>query len=1198
MAETYDWDSLKAETLSRLGLASLFSQLGYSLARTDGRWQRCPRCGKDAKFNIKEDKRFSCYNPSCDFHYDNLSALKLKNDAIGLMAVTEGVTWQHASYRCMLLAGTLTQEQYDSLTDPAKREKRKRNRKKKPPTPAETPPTSDESAEPDNVVPFAEPKAAEEKKPLRTAEPTPEEDTIPGLSAPAPSEDDDKPAPEAWQKLWERLPLLDGDRTRLIEERGLSREMVEKCGYRSSRAANFNLIEKLRREIDDDESLIEYGILRSDSRGIRPEPQICGSGNTGQRDEQGHPIFAPDANPILIPYFNIHGEVITMRAHKGGLPKRLLPGEIETTNYSHPYGEHFLRQHRGTRFCVITEGELKAAACAQQGIPTLAIPGITFINNPIFRAELLALLSRHQIDEVVIIFDNEEKGDPALPTFIQNPNKRYDVVIWANVIAFHLRKAGIRSVRIGQLPDRCRDKKGKADFDGILIDCIRQHGVEAGNRAAEQIFRDTIEAATTGREMVETLFPSRAQQIIHSAVIRKTTDRLMEVGGDEEVRKGFLFRSLNSTLGEALADTEHCYFTRKNPDAKKRQEIADRRAVLQEKLDAARENRAKPYLIRNLNLRIAVLDEMMKGWPDRISSFKLRCIYRVKTEEGGEVDYYCEAYDRRERRRTRFRIPAKKLASAREFRELTLARFSSTFRGGDRDLEKITEDLGTDSSFRLVEEVNAYGYHKPSGLWFCGDAAYAPDGEMIRPDEDSVFWYKDQGYQIDSEPDHIGLGFQHGAPMMTPDDPEPDGLFDNFAHFLNDFCDTIGGLEGWAILGTAFAYFAMPSFMARYRNQHPGIWLHGTYGDGKTYVAKWLMRLFGFPSSFMEVRLSPDTTLVAIGRVLAQYSCIPVFFDEYRTEYTKPELDAALRGAFDRSSAAKGRIDNMTRTRTTTPRTTPIVCGESECADPATRSRYVQAIISKRRRKPDPHNQRFQRLDQFSDSLRFIGRRILSERGQFDKFFLARYQEWETDLETNPIGEAVNKRAILSYGVAYAGLTAAIDLLGCDADPGQLRAWNPFLRRYMDTADQDTRAGGVIDQFWEMFLAAIRAGYVPASNLKVLYCLRNGDGLHIDTENAPGAFAVVAINAVDAFAKYEEWLRRQGKESRLSRRNLAKYLANENYWAWRDSSQRWRVRFDGRLCTAWGILLEEFPFRDELESVLPDESPLDSQDDA
>lgn len=1171
--EDLDFTALRELADSRLTLSDLFAHYGKPVAHPT-RWTTCPDCGKEGgKFRIRDEKTFKCVMPSCRLNPDNFPA-DVHANGQGLVAIMEGLPSKEAFFKYLRLADAIDEETYERLTNPQARAKqtKKKERKATPAAPKAEEPTKE----------AAEPVSAKEPPSLSQEEP-PERRAAPFASD-----------GNAWHDLWKSMRLADGDRTKLVNERGLSPKTIEECGFRTSRPSNIQLIEELRKSYEDDD-LVELGILRNDDeRGYRPEPQLCGWGITKEKDPETGKHRFDQTNPVLIPYFNQEGAVVTMRAHKGGLPKRILPGEINYTNYSRPYGIHFLaKRERKTRWCVITEGEIKAAAAWQCGLPVLAVPGISFVNNEGFREELLRVLRFFRIEEVVIIYDNEVKDDPALPGFKEDENDRYDVYVWANVLARHLERAGLRSVKIGQLPDEYR-VKGKTDFDGILkTEVDRADGkIEAGTKTAAKVFDAVVQSAAKPVAFLNELFPTRAQQIIHSKVIRYTRERMIAIGGDDERTKAWLFRYSHPALGQALRETDGAYYVRKNPPNEKVKEWRDERSQFIEKIKQMEGNGTSPRDIRMARIEVAIRDELLLGWPERISNFSLECLYKVKGEETGEFEYYCKAWIPEEHKTMLLRIPAKKLARLAEFRQLTLERLGSTFKGGERDLQAITEDLNTDSRYRNVNEVNAYGYHAESGLFLWGDCAWTPHGERVLPDKEMVFWHGDAGYQIDANPERVGEGFDQGAPLMRPDTPTLSDLDQRLTEWCVDIRDTLGGMEGWAIVGAAIGYLAMPAFFRQHGSQHPGIWLHGTYGDGKSQTAKWLSRLHGFDE--LNAPGLDAATPVALSRVLAQYSMMIVYLDEYRGSSISEDKNAMLRYAFDRSSAPKGRIDNMRRTRSLVPTTTPMVCGESECFDAATRSRYVQTVVSKAKRKPDPGNARFRRLQEFAPHLYQVSRCLMDQRPQFELAFMTAYDHWRRAIEQRQVGKKINDRAGVTYGVAYAGMFAMVEILRLGKLEAAIQSdFLDFLLDYMTMADADTKATGIIESFWEQFIAAARMRVISACNLSIIWAQPHEDkegALRRCHEHAAGAREVLVINRSDAFLEYEEFLRKRGREVPVTAANLKKYLSNQPYWAWRYSKEGWKWKFNSKTAAAWGIYLDEFPWADEIRDVVEEEA--------
>ena len=1207
-----DFDSLREIAESKLPIAALLVHLGYPAPEHTSRWGKCPACERPGKFRAWSGT-FKCNHPDCELNPDQLHARGLKANPAGLIALKQGCDWQEASRRHWLWAGAIDQETYERLAGiTSSKPKAKPPVATAPPelepepepetepeleaTATEEAPAAEETIEEANEEPATpESESEEEAEP----EPEPEADNI-VLFQREDDEDDDAPSirqlndGNPWHDLWLAMRLSDQHRTELTGQRGLSRTTIDQCGFRTSRPANASLIEDLRKKYED-EDLLEYGILRQDD-GLeyKPEPQLCGWGITKEKDETTGKHKFGQTNPVLIPYFDHHGQVITMRAHKGGLPKRLLPGDIEWRNYSHPYGEHFLKHHKGG-WCVITEGEIKAAAVQQCGIPCLAVPGITFIQNDGFRAELLRILRRNWIKRVVIIFDNERKDDPKLATFQPDENKRYDVYIWANVIAHKLVRDGIREVKVGQLPDEWQEK-GKADFDGILRQCVEQKDgdLDAGTKAAKAIFQRVVDTAAKPLDFIDDLFADRARQIIHSKVVRYTRERQLPIGTEDEKEKAFLFRRDHRKLAEALDATRDCYYIRKNVEAKLRGRLAKELSKKKQQLNDATVAADKPGKLRHLRIEIAILEEQLLGWPEVISNFKLTCLYRVVTEDEGRLEYYCEAYIPLERRKVYVRIPAKPLSRLAEFREFINGRIpGANFQGGEKDLQRLKNDLDVDSAWRTINEVNAFGWHEFSGLFIFGDAAWTKEGRRIYPDKNRVFWHGDTGYQIDSDPNKPpGADFDQGAPLMRPEEPDREKLTEEFQQWILDFRDNVGGMEAWAILGTTIGYLAMPAFFRAHGVQHPGVWLHGLFGEGKTSIARWLARLHGF-GYLKGVPLTKATTDAAINRIIQMYSCLMVFFDEYRSGYVEEGRESLLRVSFDRLAISKANMENKRKTVRVVPLTTPIICGETECPDSATRSRYTQVVVTKRRRKAEGNQARFARLNAMAPHLYQIARRLLDQRPDFETAFLGHYAEWTTYIDK--MKAIINDRSGVTYGVSYAGFAALVDLL--DLRPlhsPTKEAFLPFLVSYMNQADTDNRSSGTVEAFWTQFISAIHQHEIKKDYVKRAHVIPHASTpgkVTLSRAADPNARPVCLINITEAFSAYEEFLRRRGKQEKMSMGNLLKYMKPQPWFAWQHADG-WKTKWSGVNRATWGVYLDgedAFPWADEIDGILEDQ---------
>ena len=162
---------------------------------------------------------------------------------------------------------------------------------------------------------------------------------------------------------------------------------------------------------------------------------------------------------ILIVYLDIKGRPFQLRAHK--MQMKGAPLEI--------YGLSFLAKVEGP--VVIVEGEFKALLLNQLGIPAIAVPGVSSFVGKKFD-ELIGTLKEAGIEEVVVLFDNDDRVSPLLgkggpnPYYKSEAEKRYDVERYAFQLARRLRYDGIQP-RIAHIPDEWR-VDGGADVDSIM----------------------------------------------------------------------------------------------------------------------------------------------------------------------------------------------------------------------------------------------------------------------------------------------------------------------------------------------------------------------------------------------------------------------------------------------------------------------------------------------------------------------------------------------------------------------------------------------------------------------------------------------------------------------------------------------------------------------------------------------------------
>lgn len=161
------------------------------------------------------------------------------------------------------------------------------------------------------------------------------------------------------------------------------------------------------------------------------------------------PILQEDR--IIIPYLDKKDNAYLLRPHKLGL--KGVPIQI------------YQSKNVTDRHIILTEGEFKAAASVQLGLPAVAIPGIASFSEQHFE-RLTKFLGENRVKKVTIIFDHEVKDNPKFKNYKQDPFKRYDTEFYAQYMCRLLEKEGFES-NIGTLPKTWMIQ-GKIDIDGAL----------------------------------------------------------------------------------------------------------------------------------------------------------------------------------------------------------------------------------------------------------------------------------------------------------------------------------------------------------------------------------------------------------------------------------------------------------------------------------------------------------------------------------------------------------------------------------------------------------------------------------------------------------------------------------------------------------------------------------------------------------
>jgi hypothetical protein len=286
------------------------------------------------------------------------------------------------------------------------------------------------------------------------------------------------------REFWSRLP--EESYLKMIR-RGLSRRAVERFGLRANVRENEGILRMLA-EKHGSRTMVRAGLYVHPQRDGQestvddpvPNRQFFGYGVANRKTgEWGW------TNPTIIPYFDTRGKVIDLRPHKGGIRAGWTTYSVAPRLYLATGRDQ--TPPRDVEVALLTEGEFKAMAVAslfddygdRKGrYAVAALPGIQMtgrhpVQNHYVWQGLVRWLEQVNPQLVVVVFDNEDKGNPSLPAYKADPWRRYDAAIWTLLTARKLTRAGYHAVA-GSLPDEWRDANGKADWDGGIVKCIHQ----------------------------------------------------------------------------------------------------------------------------------------------------------------------------------------------------------------------------------------------------------------------------------------------------------------------------------------------------------------------------------------------------------------------------------------------------------------------------------------------------------------------------------------------------------------------------------------------------------------------------------------------------------------------------------------------------------------------------------------------------
>ncbi len=777
---------------------------------------------------------------------------------------------------------------------------------------------------------------------------------------------------------------------------------------------------------------------------------------------------------------------------------------------------------------------------------------------------------------------------------------------------------------------------GKIDWDTALANFVRRQGSHpAGIAAATAAFWTVLNEAVYSADF-EKRFSKQRQQVISKKLGDIWHEPSLPHGGPKEERMAARLDRIDAPspqalvfcargMSTALRSIIGCYYERNEPTEKRRRvldkQLEEINAEIQ-KLEEANDPAKDADLLRHKEERV-LLYQLLQGKPEPLSNFTMRCEYCLHTLDGSTI-WMTRFKDTLKRDSGLIRLSGESMSGLKDFHKFCYSKTKgiASWFGGVKHQQKLNTDTIHASAHRDIFEIDAYGWHPPTGIWFFADAAFPPGGGTVPADENNVFWVDSIGYQIDPSKEERGLSFDQGAPLLLEgslkrlpipqgsrsDSTDKDRLQWLWSEFQWNLFHTIGGYDALYTLGMVLAYAAGPEIFHTHGCQ-PGLWLCGKRSSGKTTIVRWLMRIWGFPE-LTGIRIDRGTTHVGMARDLNQNSFLPFWFDEYRRD-VDPEKESVLRGAFDRSGTAKGMMDQTNKTRNVKARTVPIVTGESSSGDAATHGRYGHVLIAASRRMKEGDKARYELLQSLSRHLHHVGRFVMEHRAEFVRLTLLALDHW---LETPHIRESIpDERTRIVHGVGLAAFTALNALLEIwkPVETEWIQTdgkWQPrpesmtetfanYLIGHSQQAFADVQEASMVNTFWQNVISGISRGEIPRSLfLEGKFTIdEHGNAkpysvLELSSEQKP-ARHLLFIAAKPVYDLYSADFRKvSGSIAPLSYAGIRSEISKEVFWVAppTDGDRVHRPYICKQRHSCWCVDLAAFPPAQEILDALAD----------
>jgi hypothetical protein len=278
-----------------------------------------------------------------------------------------------------------------------------------------------------------------------------------------------------------------------------------------------------------------------------------------------------------------------------------------------------------------------------------------------------------------------------------------------------------------------------------------------------------------------------------------------------------------------------------------------------------------------------------------------------------------------------------------------------------------------------------------------------------------------------------------------------------------NFYEAVGNYGGYVCVGAMLSYGFAEELFKKYAG-FPGLWTTGEPASGKTSLARWSCRIWGFVVT--DGLALTGSTAVGIAILYQQYGSLPAWMDEYQPD-CEDSVTQKLKEGFERKQGSKKTFGEPMRVV----RAGVLVSGVATSPDFQLRSRYCHVHVAKENRI-DHTQERYHWFQETSKNKFFLlGRYILEHRQEFARLAMEQMKVW---MESKAL-QGCDSRSKIVHGASYAAFAAMVALL--QSHPAEeLRNFRNYMVAHVAKSVAEQSEKLYVNQFFTDLLAAMKAG--------------------------------------------------------------------------------------------------------------------------